>query len=724
MTMRKWWLGSTLGWALGWSLTAARAQEQPPPDPFPPVAAGEVGIAQSSLDALALAVQGLVDRDELVGAELLVIKDDRTVLHRAFGWKDREERVAMERDTLFCVRSMTKAVVGTAAQMALEDDRLELRDPVAKHLPSFDTEARRGVTVEHLLRHTSGLRLSSLITADLAAVASLRDVANLAAAGEPLFTPGERWSYSDDGADVLGALIESAVWMPLERMLRERLFEPLGMRDTLTFVTAEHERRARIASNYMGSKGNWTRYWKPGDASLFPIVLASQGLYCTPRDYARFLALWKERGLVGGKRLLRSSTVERALAPAVLSNHPTGFSGVEVHWGEMWVLWVDASKPDEREVLAFGHGGSDGTFSYVFPALDLMVLQFSQSRNNHTFVQFESALQEHLIDPLRGRVLARPIEYGAAELDAIAGIYWEEDDAEPLAVERAGGGLIAEFPGRARHALKPTPTRDRFDFTLVRDAWMEVERDADGLPRAVIGHRGGAAERHPRLEPSAELPSASDVLELRERSIDFARVRALGPLRFEGRFELSVGGKSGAMKVLCDGWERSRSEMAGGGFDMNIALDGDQAWTAGGGRAATAEDDASVERLRFNHVLFAVSDWRPRFVELRVLARVEREGVPHTLLRGTTRHGNARYLVVDAASGRLREERRIEPDMGVGEIGATVTYADWRAVGEVELPMRITYSFASKLVGTFDVRFERVEPAGELAPDAFRLQAR
>ncbi len=697
---------------------AIRQGQDAASEPFPSVDSASVGIPAGALEALASSVQGLVERDEIVGAELLVIRGSRSVLHRCFGWKDRDEQIAMQPDTIFCVRSMTKAVVGTAVQMLLEDEEIAREDPVALHLPAFDTESCRVITVEQLLHHTSGLSLSSLLGSDLSSIASLQDVAALGAASGPQFPPGERWSYSDDGADALGALVERVSGRPLEEFLRESLFEPLGMSDTLTFVAEGHEKRARIASNYAGTKGSWNRYWSPEDASLFPIFLASQGLYSTPRDYARFLAMWMDNGRFGGTRLLRIRTARAALEPAVDSTLPTGFRDARVRWGDMWMLWVEGTDEEEK-LLAFGHGGSDGTFSYAFPALDLMVFYFTQSRNNRTFVQFETALEEHLLDPLRGRSKVPPAAYTEAELELISGIYWEIDDDEPMAVLRRGEGLAIEFPGKAILGLAPKSERDRFDLELVPGRWIEIERDETGHPVALVGHQGENAERHPRLIPAADLPSGEDVLALREEAIDHQAVRALSPLRIAGRFEMPVQKDRGSFTSLCAGFDRCRTELVGEKLSMTILFDHDRAWMQTGD-STTEQDAASAFRMHFDHPLFAVSDWRPLFRELAVLARIERDGRSLLVLRGLPHHGNARYLYVDALDGRLVEEDRIEPDWGMGDIGTRVLYGDWRAVEGTELPHEIFSRYASRLLGTFEVRHDTIEPHASIDESSFR----
>ncbi len=107
---------------------------------FPEATAENVGMSSEALAALADTVQGYIDRDMAVGAELLVIKDRQTVLHEAFGWRDREAEIPMERDTLFNIRSMTKPVTGAAAQALIDDGVLALDDRVSDYVPGFDND--------------------------------------------------------------------------------------------------------------------------------------------------------------------------------------------------------------------------------------------------------------------------------------------------------------------------------------------------------------------------------------------------------------------------------------------------------------------------------------------------------------------------------------------------------------------------------------------------------
>ena len=158
--------------------------------PFPPSTALAERISPEGLQGLSDLVQSFVDTDEIVGAELLVIVNGRTLLHEGYGWRDREHERAMEPGGVFCVRSMTKPLIGAATWMLVEEDELALDDRVAKYLPAFDVEKKREITIQHLLTHTSGLPMSLILGGDPRALESVRAVADLGGACELESEPG------------------------------------------------------------------------------------------------------------------------------------------------------------------------------------------------------------------------------------------------------------------------------------------------------------------------------------------------------------------------------------------------------------------------------------------------------------------------------------------------------------------------------------------------------
>jgi CubicO group peptidase (beta-lactamase class C family) len=126
-----------------------------PPTPEAPVfsyvSPESQGISNESVAELVDAVQSYFDEELIVGAELVVIKNRMIVLHEVVGWKDRENEIPMERNTLFNIRSMTKPITGAAIQILIDEGRLRLDTRAAEYIPGFDNEDSRNITVEQLL---------------------------------------------------------------------------------------------------------------------------------------------------------------------------------------------------------------------------------------------------------------------------------------------------------------------------------------------------------------------------------------------------------------------------------------------------------------------------------------------------------------------------------------------------------------------------------------------
>jgi CubicO group peptidase (beta-lactamase class C family) len=184
-------------------------------------------------------IQKWVDDKEVVGAEVHIIKNRRTVLHKSFGDKDKERHVPMVNDTIFCVRSMTKPVVGTAIQILIDEHKISLDDPAAKYLPSFDNDKSRAITIRHLLTHTSGLPLT-LLDKMPKEYHSIREIADQAGEHGSDFEPGSEFQYSDEGADTLGAIVAQVSGMSLDEFVQKRILEPCGMRNAITTLKADN----------------------------------------------------------------------------------------------------------------------------------------------------------------------------------------------------------------------------------------------------------------------------------------------------------------------------------------------------------------------------------------------------------------------------------------------------------------------------------------------------
>jgi CubicO group peptidase (beta-lactamase class C family) len=307
-----------------------------------------VGLSSARLERIATAVQQSIDSGRIAGAVTLVVRRGQTVWSRAQGTADREAGTPMRTDNLFRICSMTKPITSAAAMMLYEEGRFLLEEPVSRYLPEFKNPkvlvkpasgepytipATREITIRDLLRHTSGLtyhwnpdlgpryRDANVAHGLLPYDGTVGDSVKRLAALPLLFNPGERFEYSL-GVDVLGRLVEVVSGRTLDEFLRERLFAPLGMKDTAFYPPEEKRARLATAYTYYADKGlarfpdtpitegsfvYSADYPYAGPRRLFA---GGAGLVSTASDYARFCQMMLDGGRAGGERLLSRKSVE------------------------------------------------------------------------------------------------------------------------------------------------------------------------------------------------------------------------------------------------------------------------------------------------------------------------------------------------------------------------------------------------------------------------------
>jgi CubicO group peptidase (beta-lactamase class C family) len=359
---------------------------------FPYVEPSQAGIDDKLLSSIQQQATSWVKEKKVVGAEILILKDRKTVFHEVFGWKDRERDIPMEKNSIFRIRSMTKPIVGTAVLMLADQGKLRLTDSVARYLPSFDNDRSKTITITQLLHHSGGFSDPGY-PKPIDEYKNLREAVDALGVKGPETEPGTSFVYSDGGSATLGALVAEISGMPVERFIEKYLLEPLGMDDTLTYLSLEDPRRSRVSSTYetSGDNGGFEKYWDSRNPQKLPFFRASGGIYSTPVDYAKFLAVWMDKGSAGGIRLMSQATIDAAFSPGIIPQYG-------MHWN---LLWEDSGQDDDfsgRTLSGFGHLGSDGTLAFAFPKKDVMILYFSQSRGGSTPMDFLRLAREHLID--------------------------------------------------------------------------------------------------------------------------------------------------------------------------------------------------------------------------------------------------------------------------------------------------------------------------------------
>ncbi len=676
-------------------------------------------IPAEALEQLADRVRNMVENEEIVGGELLVIKNRRTLLRQAFGWKDREAGQPLEVDAVYCVRSMTKPLVGTAIQMLIDEGRLWLDTRVHEILPSFAGPETGKITIEHLLTHTGGFPFTTL-SRPLSEYADLAAVAAEAASTELMFEPGARFEYSDAGSDTLGAVVAKIAGEPVERFIQRRILDPLGMRDSFTLLGGNERLRARIPSAYSGGTGAWSKHWEPSDPPLFPLFLGSQSLYATTTDYARFLALWIDGGRVGDQSLLSPEAVARGLAPSQpMSDYPANFPGLDVHYGQQWIVYAQPGEEGSPRSLLFGHDGSDGTHAWAWPELDLMVLFFTQSRGTLAGLSLTATLQKLLVDQeLEGPSPATSAASGGA-LARLAGLYWDETNrAAYYVVTPFGKRLKVERPGKMSLIFKPGDLPGRFVHEARSDVWIEFTSAEDGSVTGMRTCFGGPIEHDPRHVPREGLPTVSEVIALVKQAHRIDRLPDLGVVRLSGSLKFETRGMEGTVTTYFDA-ARERVEVQIGGLRDIVVIDGGRAWTYATPTGVDELAGARLEEALLNRIPVLYGDWTEHYESVEVLKRIQAGGRSVLLVRVVPREAPGSTIFVDEASGRVLRVDSISQIPGLGIVGVRTRHADFREVGGMLLPFRSVSDFASPLLGRVGTTLDKAETRVEAPRETF-----
>jgi CubicO group peptidase (beta-lactamase class C family) len=290
-----------------------------------------LGLSESGLARLRRVLTREIERKRLPGAVAMIARQGKLGFLEAFGVQDPASGAPMQIDSIFRIYSMTKPVVSVAIMMLVEEGRLFLADPLSKYVPAFAdpkvaverdgrvelVPAERPITIQDLLRHTSGLTYEFVGTAAVQRMyldkklpstdqTNADQVERLASL--PLFSqPGKQWDYSRS-TDVLGRIIEIVSGETLGEFLRQRIFAPLGMNDTGFHVPTE--KQSRIAEPFAKDpdSGEAVRLLDIRRPARFES--GGGGLVSTLPDYARFLDMLAAGGTCEGQRLLARKTID------------------------------------------------------------------------------------------------------------------------------------------------------------------------------------------------------------------------------------------------------------------------------------------------------------------------------------------------------------------------------------------------------------------------------
>jgi CubicO group peptidase (beta-lactamase class C family) len=390
--------------------TAARRAAVPQTPPLPQAKPETLGLSTARLQRLSDAFKREIDKGTLPGATVMVARRGQVGWFEALG-KQGPAAAPMALNTIFRIFSMTKPIVSVGIMMLVEDGHFLLSDPVAKFIPEFADQkvgvenngkldlvpVKRQMTVQDLLRHTSGLTYDHTgngLVQQLYQQSRLRSrkITNAEhatiLAGMPLICqPGAEWNYSRS-TDILGRIIEVVSGKPLSAFLTERILAPLQMAET-AFHTGE-ENAGRLAEAFPNDP------WTGEKIQLFDMLekpameSGGGGLLSTTMDYARFCQMLLGGGTLDGNRIIGRKTLElmasNHLAPNVKVDSPLMPAGHGFGLG--FAVRTDSGMaPFAGSLGQFFWSGMAGTFFWIDPAEDMFAVFMMQGPGQREYIR-------------------------------------------------------------------------------------------------------------------------------------------------------------------------------------------------------------------------------------------------------------------------------------------------------------------------------------------------
>lgn len=298
--------------------------------------------------------------------------------------------------------------------------------------------------------------------------------------------------------------------MSLDSFVTEYILEPLNMNGSFYYHpgTQNDTRRDRIADLYVGGVGEWIEVWS-SEEPFYPFAFGSQSLYSTPLDYARFLAMWMDDGQFGGAQLLSSDAVNRTLTPVSKMSslgsdmpYPEGFYNLEAYYGQMAIVYLNKNNGISK-VEVIGHSGSDGTYAWAWPELDLMILYFTQSRGSTSGIKLESKIDELIIHPELKELNNQAREQYAKYLGSYTANFEPFWNTEFI-VTIQNGGLAVDIPNQLVFELNEPDEEGKWRFKLIDEIAVSFELKDSGNVTMMKLHEAGSINELPKGAPAQE----------------------------------------------------------------------------------------------------------------------------------------------------------------------------------------------------------------------------
>ncbi|MEW6021179.1 MAG: serine hydrolase [Pseudomonadota bacterium] len=461
--------------------------------------------AAPSLEARLDALVGASYKPNEPGATVIVVKDGKTLLRKAYGIADTQGMKPMEAGMVLRLGSITKQFTAVGILMLAEEGKLALSDDITRFFPDYPAKGKK-ITVEHLLTHTSGIASYTSRQEYPLTMGSDRTVAQMIDSfkNDPLdFEPGTAYRYNNSGYFLLGAIIEKVSGMPYAKFVEQRIFVPLGMKDT-AYEGFERSATAHAAGHTPGPDG----FGRAAPLSMTQ-PYAAGSLVSTVDDLARW-----DAAITQGK-LLKPASWRRALTSYTLAD------GKSTGYGYGWQVGQLQGVP------TLGHGGGINGFSTYALRLPeqkvfVAVLNNADGGLANPGIVASKAAALAMGKPFRA---FKEVALDAATLDRYAGVY-EVEKGVTRSFRREGEVLVMQRSGRPPMRLKAFSQNgfylpDAFD-------WFEFVVDGQGKAVSVNQYADGKELKQPRI---GDAPAERTAVKIANEAYD-KRV---------GRYQLAPG---------------------------------------------------------------------------------------------------------------------------------------------------------------------------------------
>jgi CubicO group peptidase (beta-lactamase class C family) len=346
--------------------------------------------ADTPTKSIAAVLQPFVDSHTLAGAVTLVADKDHILSLEAVGYADIAANKLMRTDDLFWIASMSKPMTATAIMMLVEEGKINLNDPVEKYLPEFKGQMlaveqdkdhillkrpAHPIMVKEVLSHTSGLPPLSRVEHQIDTL-TLREAAIGYAMSNLRFEPGTKYQYSNAGINTAGRIIEVVSGIPYEQFMEQRLFRPLGMKDT-TFWPSD-EQLTRLAKSYKPNAAKNALTEIPIDQLTYPLNTSKRGpspaggYFSTAADVALFGQMILNNGTLNGKKYLSPDSVKQ------MTTTQTGEISINNNTTNGYGFGWSTNRADATSPQPFGHGGAYATDLRIDPNRQLVMIYMVQ----------------------------------------------------------------------------------------------------------------------------------------------------------------------------------------------------------------------------------------------------------------------------------------------------------------------------------------------------------